>query len=314
MRFLAPWWLLLLLPVAALVAAYVVQHRRRSRYAVRFATQPMLSRLIPRSPGWRRHAPASAQLLALGLLAVAAARPEMDVEVPRERATVMVVLDTSLSMNATDVQPTRIDAAAKAAASFVEGLPEQYDVGVVGFARTAVVMAPLSTDREQAAGALSATSLGAGTAIGEGVFVSLRHIESFVERTGSEAPARIVLLSDGQNTTGRSPEEAAEAARDAGVPVSTIAYGSPDGGIDAGGMRILTPVDDTALDEIAETTRGSSYSAEDGDELEQVYDEIQSTIGWRTEQRDVTAYAVALGVLAALVAAALSLRWFSRLP
>ena len=314
MRFLAPWWLLLLLPVAALVAAYVVQHRRRSRYAVRFATQPMLSRLIPRSPGWRRHAPASAQLFALGLLAVAAARPEMDVEVPRERATVMVVLDTSLSMNATDVQPTRIDAAAKAAASFVEGLPEQYDVGVVGFARTAVVMAPLSTDREQATGALSATSLGAGTAIGEGVFVSLRHIESFVERTGSEAPARIVLLSDGQNTTGRSPEEAAEAARDAGVPVSTIAYGSPDGGIDAGGMRILTPVDDTALDEIAETTRGSSYSAEDGDELEQVYDEIQSTIGWRTEQRDVTAYAVALGVLAALVAAALSLRWFSRLP
>jgi Ca-activated chloride channel family protein len=313
-RFLAPWWLLLLLPVAALAALYVVQHRRRSKYAVRFATVPMLQRLIARSPGWRRHAPASVQLLALGLLGLAAARPEMALRVPQEQATVMVVVDTSLSMGQRDVSPSRIAAAVEAAGTFIDGLPDEYDVGVVGFARAATVLTPPTTDHAQAAASLEGLTLGGGTAIGEGIFTSLRQVETFAARIESDAPARIVLLSDGQNTVGRPPGDAALAADEAGVPVTTIAYGSDASQPSASDQGSGPTADRGSLREIAETSGGSAYVAEDGEELSEVYDEIQSSIGWRTEDRDVTAYAAALAFLLALGAAAMSLRWFSRLP
>ena len=123
MTLLSPWWLLLILPVALLAGVYVVQQRRRSQYAVRFASLPMLERLVPRRPGWRRHAPVVALLFAFALLALAAARPEIDIRVPRERATVLVAIDVSLSMKATDVEPNRLDAAADAATKFVDLAP-----------------------------------------------------------------------------------------------------------------------------------------------------------------------------------------------
>lgn len=308
MNLVAPWWLLLLVPVAALVTAYVVQQRRRSAYAVRFATLPMLERLVPRSPGWRRHAPPVFHVTALALLGLAAARPEMALRVPQEQATVMVVVDSSLSMRATDVEPSRIEAAVDAASTFINGLPDEYDVGVVGFAEGGTVLSPPTRDHVSAAASLDTVTLEGGTAIGEGIFTSLRQVRAFAERVRSDAPTRIVLLSDGQNTVGRSPADAAAAAGDAGVPVTTIAYG---GDANTGVSRGANA---EALSDIADISGGTSYSAETGDELDAVYDEIQSSIGWRTEDRDVTPYVAALAFLLALGGAALSLRWFSRLP
>lgn len=308
MNLVAPWWLLMLVPVAALALAYVVQQRRRSTYAVRFATLPMLERLVPRSPGWRRHTPPAFHLTALALLGLAAARPEMALRVPQEQATVMVVVDSSLSMRATDVEPSRIEAAVDAASTFINGLPDEYDVGVVGFAQGGTVLSPPTRDHTSAAASLDTVTLEGGTAIGEGIFTSLRQVRAFAVRVRSDAPTRIVLLSDGQNTVGRSPADAAAAAGDAGIPVTTIAYG---GDANTGVSR---GANDEALSEIADISGGTAYSAESGDELEAVYDEIQSSIGWRTEDRDVTPYVAALAFLLALGGAALSLRWFSRLP
>ena len=315
MTFLSPWWLLLLMPVALLAATYLAQHRRRSRYAVRFASLPMLERLVPRRPGWRRHTPPALMLLTFALLGLAAARPEMEVRVPREQATVIVTIDVSTSMEATDVEPNRLDAAAEAATSFVEELPEGFNVGVVTFSgRTAVRAAP-SDDREATLIALQGLTLSGRTAIGEGVFTSLEQIAAMAVRAGTDkVPAHIVLLSDGSNTSGRTPEEAATASREAGVPVSTIAYGTPDGTIERQGRVVGVPVDEETLAELAADTDGRAYTAESNDELNAVYEDIQSSIGWRTEPREVTPYVSAIALLVGLVAALLSLRWFARLP
>lgn len=315
MRFLSPWWLLLLLPVVALAAAYVLQQRRRSRYAVRFASLPMLARLAPARPGWRRHAPAAVLLLAFVLLGLAAGRPEADVRVPRERATVVVAVDVSLSMMATDVEPNRLDAATTAATRFVEGLPDGFDVGVISFSgRTSVLAAP-TTDRQADISALKSLRLAQRTAIGEGVFTSLDQVAATARRTGdAKTPAHVVLLSDGTNTTGRTPEEASAAAREAGVPVSTIAYGTPDGTVETQGQVVRVPVDEATLAALATDSGGRAYTARSSDELNQVYDDIQSAIGFRVEPREITQYAAVAALLLGLLAAAMSLRWFSRLP
>lgn len=314
MTLLSPWWLLLLLPVALLAVAYVVQQRRRSRYSVRFASLPMLERLIPQRPGWRRHAPAAALLFTFALLALAAARPEMDVRVPREKATVIVAIDVSLSMKATDVEPNRLDAASAAATRFVKGLPVGFNAGVVTFAGVTTVRTAPTGDRELAVSALENLTLAARTAIGEGVFTSLDQIRAMsASAQGTDVPAHVVLLSDGTNTTGRTPVEAARAAQEAGVPVSTIAYGTPGGVVETEGQLVPVPVDGETLATLAEDTNGGTYTAQSGAELDEVYDDIQSSIGWSTERREVTQYVAAAALLLGLLAAALSLRWFSRL-
>jgi Ca-activated chloride channel homolog len=315
MTLLSPWWLLLILPVAVLAGVYVVQQRRRSQYAVRFASLPMLERLVPRRPGWRRHAPVVAMLFAFALLALAAARPQIDIRVPRDRATVLVAIDVSLSMKATDVEPNRLDAAAAAATQFVEDLPAAFDVGLVTFAGTTSVLSPPTAEREATVAALKDLSLSERTAIGEGVFTSLAQVKSMTPANGdTPAPAHIVLLSDGTNTTGRSPEQAAAAARRADVPVSTIAYGTPSGSVEVQGQLVPVPVDEATLATLAEDTGGATYTAESGDELDKVYGDIQSSIGYRTEPHEITPYVSALALLIGLLAAALSLRWFARFP
>ncbi len=315
MTLLSPVWLLLVIPVALLALAYVLQHRRRSRYAVRFASLPMLQRLVPRRPGWRRHASAATMFCAFGLLVLATARPEVDVRVPRENATVVVTVDVSTSMQATDVQPNRLDAAAEAATRFVEGLPEGFNVGIVTFSGRTTVRATPTSDRETAMAALQNLDLAGRTAIGEGVFTSLDAIRDRARVAGEEkVPAHVVLLSDGTNTTGRTPEEAAAAARSEGVPVSTIAYGTPDGVIENQGRVLAVPVDEETLAALAENTKGRAYTAQSSDELNEVYDDIQSSIGYRTEARDVTPYVSAIALAIGLLAAAMSLRWFTRLP
>ncbi|WP_211254354.1 VWA domain-containing protein [Knoellia sinensis] len=315
MDLLAPIWLLLLLPLGALAVTYVVLQRRRRRYAVRFASLPMLEKVAPHQPGWRRHAPAAAFVLALSALALAAARPVIDVRVPHERATVIVALDVSRSMQATDVEPTRMDAAKQAAASFIENLPDTFNVGLVTFSGSTSVVAPPTKDHEAVAAALDGLPMANSTAIGEAVFTSLDQVASMSGGDESvDVPARIVLLSDGTNTSGRSPDEAAVAASEAGVPVSTIAYGTQEGTVEIQGRLVPVPVDVEALAALADGTGGVAYTAESGDELAEVYEDIGSSIGWRTEAREITPYLAAAGFLLGLGAGAMSLRWFARLP
>lgn len=318
LRLDAPLFLLLLLPVAALLVAYLLVQRRRSRYAVRFAALPMLARVAPRSPGWRRHLPAAVLLAAFGLLVLATARPEAEVRVPRETATVVVAVDVSLSMEATDVPPTRLQAAQAAATDFVEGLPAGFNVAVVTFSGQVTVAAPATTDRTLAADALAELTLAQRTAIGEGVFASLEQVERVREEFGLEGgetvPGHVVLLSDGTNTVGRSPQEAAAAAVAAGVPVSTIAYGTPVGTVEVEGQLIGVPVDELSLALLAQDSGGRTYTAASGDELSAVYEEITTRIGFRPEQRDLSQYVAVAALLLGLLAAGMSLRWTTRLP
>jgi Ca-activated chloride channel family protein len=313
MNFLSPLWLLALIPVLALAVAYVVVQRRRRRYAVRFASLPMLDRVVPQRPGWRRHVPATLVLVALLSLGLAVARPELSLRVPYDRATVVVAIDVSGSMAATDVPPNRLEAAKAAAVAFVDELPDTVNVGVVSFAGSSAVVSAPSTDHAQAQTQIAALDIGrGGTAIGEAVFSSVDQVQRMAaEAAGEEMPARVVLLSDGESTSGRSPDQGAAAALDAAVPVSTIAYGTPEGIIPGSGSRV--PIDEEALRQLAETTGGTAYTADSGEELREVYADIGSSIGWRTEQREVTPYLAALGLLMAVGAGALSLRWFSRL-
>jgi Ca-activated chloride channel homolog len=313
MTFLFPWGLLVLIPVAALAVMYLVMLHRRQRYVVRFASLPLLDKVMPERPQWRRHLPAALLLAALAMTGLAVARPELPVRVPYERATIVVAIDTSESMRARDVDPDRMTAALDAAGDFIEQLPDTFNVGVVTFAGSTTVIHPPDTDHPTARRSLSMVSTEARTAIGEGVLTSLDQIRGIVGPGQEQLPAHIVLLSDGSNTTGRSPTLAAEMAANAGVPVSTIAYGSDTGTLYSAGYSIPVPVDAAALADLSEATGGRPYEAESSNELQDVYREIGSSIGWRTEQREVTPFVAGLALLFGVIAAAFSLRWFSRM-
>jgi Ca-activated chloride channel homolog len=252
-------------------------------------------------------------LLTLGLAGVAAARPEMPIRVPYERATIIVAIDTSESMQARDVEPDRLTAAIAAAGDFIDQLPAAFNVGVVTFAGSTTVVHPAGTDHAAARASLQSVTTEPRTAIGEGVFTALDQIRLVTGDEDEDLPAHIVLLSDGSNTTGRSPTAAAHAASAAGVPVSTIAYGTENGVIDSYGYSTPVPVDTEALSELSDATDGTAYSATSSEELQDVYRDIGSSIGWRTEWREITPYVAAIALLCGLVAAGLSLRWFSRL-
>ncbi|MER5221458.1 VWA domain-containing protein [Streptomyces flaveus] len=312
----SPGWLLLLVPLLALIAVYLVVQRRRGRYAVRFTNLDLLDKIAPKQPGWRRHVPAAAFCAMVGLLIVGFARPTTEVQVPRERATIVVAFDVSASMEATDVEPTRFEAAQQAALAFVDRLPERFNAGLVPFSGTANVAVPPTTDRAALRTAIEQLTTGEGTAIGEAVVASrdaVRMLDREAERR--PPPAHIVLLSDGSNTTGRSIEEAAEEAAGDQIPVSTIAYGTEGGTIELpSGDSIPVPVDGPALENLASSTGGDFHEAATGEELQAVYEDIGSSVGHRTEEREIWQWFVAAGLLAALAAAATSLLWFSRLP
>ncbi|MFI6757569.1 VWA domain-containing protein [Micromonospora sp. NPDC050417] len=314
-RFLQPWWLLALLPVLAVAGAYVWRQLHRREHAIRFTNVELLRTLAPKGLGWRRHAAASAFLLSLAILATAMARPSVDTEEPLERATIMLAIDVSLSMEADDVAPNRLEAAQEAAKQFVGELPPTYNLGLVSFAKSANVLVPPGKDRSAVTQAIDGLVLAEATATGEAVFTSLEAIRS-VPADGAQGipPARIVLLSDGFRTAGRSVEEAAAAAQAANVPVSTIAFGTDSGQVDIGGQVQRVPVDRMALAQLAETTQGFFYEAASVTELKQVYQDMGSSIGFRTEPREVTQWYAGAALLLALCAAAMSLLWTSRLP
>jgi Ca-activated chloride channel family protein len=317
MTFQSPWWLLALLAVAALVAFYVVLQLRRQAYAARFTNVALLGSLVPKRPGWRRHLAFGIVALGLAALVVSLAVPSTEVRVPRERATVVMAVDVSLSMQATDIEPDRFRAMQSAAKEFVDVLPERINLGLVSFAGTATTLVPPTTDRAQVAQAIDNLDLAEATAIGEAVFTSLTAIENFQSSLGpgeeEAAPARIVLLSDGFSTVGRKDTQAIEAARAAGVPVSTIAFGTDYGTLDLDGETVPVPVDRATLEEIADQTGGSYSEAASAAELEQVYADLGSQIGYTTEPQDVSYWFVRGGVLLALIGAVLSLFWTNRL-
>jgi Ca-activated chloride channel family protein len=312
--FAAPGRLLLLLAVLALAAAYLLVQRRRAPYETRFSDVELLASVMPRRPGWRRHLPAGLLLLTLVALTTGFAKPSADVRVPRAKATVIVALDVSASMTATDVTPSRIDAAKAAAQEFVRSLPKTFDVGLVSFSATATVVAPPSQDRSSLTEAIASLPLGGGTAIGDAVGASVDAARAAAARNGSTAPVRLVLLSDGANTVGQSVEQGAQQAVAAGMPVTTIAYGTPDGVVVLRGQPIPVPVDVVALQGLARTTGGQSYRAQDSGQLKTVYDHIGKEVGTTSRRRDLTAAVTGLGLLTGLSAAAASLVWFRVLP
>ncbi len=316
MTWLSPERLWLLLGVVALAVAYVIAQRRRSRYAVRFTNLKLLDRVAPSRPGWRRHLPASLFLAMLGLLVVGFAQPQAEVRVPRERATVLVAVDISRSMLAGDVAPDRLTAAKDAARLFVGELPEQFNVGLVGFAGSASVFVPPGTDRAQLGNGIDRLADGAagqaGTAIGDAIAASLEQIRTLDAAAGEDTPpARVVILSDGANTSGQDPAEAARMAGELGVPVDTISFGTAAGTIGDGQQ---VPVDGETLQAVADATGGRYFEAANPEELRSAYADIGSSVGYETEVRDVSARFIGVGLGLALLAALASMFWFARLP
>ncbi|MCU1622577.1 MAG: hypothetical protein JWL79_1422 [Frankiales bacterium] len=303
----------LLLAVAAVAALYVALQVRRSTYETRLSDVDLLASVMPRRPGWRRHVPATLLILTLAALTTGFARPTADVRVKRDKATVMVVLDVSASMLATDVSPSRIEAAKAAAAAFVHGLPATFSVGLVSFSGTAALVVPPTTDKSSVAGAISALQLGGGTAIGDAVGVAVKAAQA-VQASGNKAPVRIVLLSDGGNTVGQPVSAGADQAVKAGMPVTTIAYGTPDGYVAVRGQFIPVPVDRATLEGLARTTGGQHYQALSETELRAVYKSISKEAGTTTKRKELTAAMTGVALLLGLSAAAASLVWFRVLP
>ncbi|TDC50526.1 VWA domain-containing protein [Actinomadura sp. KC345] len=315
MTFLSPerLWLLGILPL--LGAAYVLLQMRRGRHAVRFTNLALLSQVAPKRPGWRRHVAATLFLIMIAFMMIGFARPADSVKVPRDRATIMVAVDVSLSMMARDVSPSRFEAAKAAAKNFIGELPERFNVGVIGFAGNANLVAAPSADRSAAVASLDQLALAKRTAIGEAVFTSLQAVRSFdAEARQDPPPAHIVLLSDGDNTTGRTVQEAVDASRVAQVPVSTIAFGTPYGTVDIEGETTSVSVNKETLRTLADSTEGKAYEAADADQLREVYANIGSSLGFEIEHQDVAARYIGIALLFALSAGGASLAWFSRLP
>jgi Ca-activated chloride channel family protein len=258
---------------------------------------------------------ALAFLLSLLGLGLAMARPSVDEKQPLERATVILAIDVSLSMEADDVAPTRIEAAQEAAKAFVNELPATYNVGLVSFAKSANVLVSPTKDRNSVIAGIDGLTLAEATATGEAVFTSLDAIRSVpADGANGAPPARIVLLSDGYRTSGRSIDDAATAASQANVPVSTIAFGTDEGTVNIGGSIQGVPVDRRALESLAESTQGFFYEAATAEALQQVYQDMGSSIGFKTVPREITQWYVGIGLLFAFAAAGMSLLWTSRLP
>jgi Ca-activated chloride channel family protein len=309
-------WLLVVL--AALLVGYLVLHGRRQQYAVRFTNLDLLDSVAPKRPGWRRHLPAAAFLLGGLSLVVALAHPTRAERVPSERATIILAIDVSLSMQADDVKPTRLEAAQTAATSFLDEVPATVNVGLLSFSGTVSLLVSPTTDREAVRTAIAGLQLQEGTAIGSAILASLDALKQVPSAgAGSEpVPGRIVLMSDGKTTVGQPNSQGVAAAQKAQVPVTTIAFGTDQGSISVEGspLPVPVPVNREALRDIADQTGGSFFEAFTESELANVYRNIGSSIGYKTEQRDIAAWFVGVGALMLLLAAAGSLLWTSRFP
>ena len=319
MSFTWPLALIALAAIPVLVALYIDRDRRRVASQAEFGNLDLLPNVIDREPGRLRYLPPLIMLVALVFLIVGVARPHATVSVPREEATIVLAMDVSRSMKATDIEPTRLDAARTAAKTFLDEVPEKFRVGVVSFATRAVVGVAPTEDRELVVTALDTLAPGEGTAIGDAVALSLRVGQP--QEEGAKAPPRaIVLLSDGARDGGQvEPAEAAQQAKQRGVPVYTVLVGTPDGVVEeqlTGGFRriIRVPPNPETLEQVAATSGGTFFQAPDAEGLKSVYEELGSRLGTREQDREITDVFAAVAAALLLVAATISAVLFKRVP
>ena len=347
MTFAAPGLLVGLVLVPLGLAAYLAIQRRRGRYAVRFTNVDLLANLVPKAPAWRRHVPPALYLVAIGALVLALARPSMTIAVPREEATVVLAIDVSRSMRATDVEPTRLAAAQQAASDFVDRLPAGFKVGLVVFSTEARTLVTPTTDRTQLHDALDSLRADGGTALGDAIALSLEAAGLDVpagmgegaldpspsssaapeaspsspdDATGEDPIVATVLLSDGANSTGElEPLDAASRAAALGVPVYTIALGTTEGIVDVPNqVGILEPMpvppDPETLATVAEMTDGRFFEAPTSADLAAIYENLGSRVGYENEVQEVTQLFAAAGLAFVVAGAALAAHWFNRFP
>ena len=327
MTFAWPIALVGLAAIPVLAVLYVLSGRRRRRDARRFANPALVPNLVPASPGWRRHVAPLLALAALALLVVGVARPHVVRNVERDDATIVLAIDTSRSMTAKDVQPSRFAAAKRAALAFLDELPDNYSVGIVSFSTSADPVLPPTTDREAAKTALDELRLGSGTAIGNAITRSVdlalgqrsRQQQTAPRpRTGERSPAAVLLLSDGAQTAGDiRPGPAAERARRLGVPVSTVALGTGNAVVEVprpGGLkeRVVVAPDVPTLRNIARTSGGTFSAAPDAARLESVYRELGTRLARDRKRVEVTSAFAAGGAVLMLIGSTLSSLWFRR--
>jgi Ca-activated chloride channel family protein len=337
-------WLLVAVPL--LVAVYLLLLARKKQRAVRYASLAIVRDALGAGQRVRRHVPPLLLLLAVTAMCIAIARPTAVITLPSEQRTIVLAIDVSLSMRATDVEPSRMVAAQEAAKSFIEELPPDVRIGIVSFAGTALLVQAPTQNKEDLIAAIDRLELQRHTAIGSGIIMALATIfpdagidlESMIfggrdmtrgvsldksakgeakpftpVAPGSYASAAIVLLSDGRRTTGPDPMDAAKMAADRGVRVFTVGLGTPQGGT-AGfeGWSIYMRFDEEALKAVAEVTRGSYFSAATAAELKKVYQTLNTRFTMEKKETEVSALFTALAALLAIVAGALSLLWFNR--
>lgn len=322
MSFQAPWRLILIVAPVAILITYLIVQKRRQKYAMRFTSVDLLASVAPRRPGWQRHISAALMLIAVLALVVGFAKPERTVKVPKQRGTILLDIDTSGSMAANDVAPTRLAAAQAAAKQFVAKLPPGLKIGLLSFDSTARLLVSPTTDRVPVTAAIDSLQLGGGTATGDAIFQSLDAIKALPKEANNKpAAAAIVLMSDGTPTIGRngqSPEEtvstATAAAKTAKVPINTIAFGTPNGTVTSQGEVVPVPADPQAMQDIAKNANGKSFTASTVGQLNSVYEQIRRSVGYDSVLRDITAWFTGLGLLLAILTAAAALFWMQRIP
>jgi Ca-activated chloride channel family protein len=327
-------WLLLLVPL--LLAAYIWAQRRRQRYALRFASLSLIKEALGKGPGIRRHIPPALFLIALSVMIVALARPEAVIVLPKQEGTVVLVIDVSGSMQADDLQPTRMEAAKAAARSFVEKQPQGVRIAVVSFTDNAFIVQAPTTDREPVLGAINRLQPQRGTAVGRGLLSALdaifeQNLSGFLDvgpnarvtpaptptplPRGEYAPAIVVLLTDGESNTGPDPVEIAKQAALRGVRVFTVGVGSSEGTVlHIQGRSVRTRLDEASLKKIADLTDGQYFNASNEGDLKNIYDNLGSRTVLRTEKSEITYLLTGGAIIMSLFAGILSLLWFNRLP
>jgi len=320
MSFQSPLALIGLVLVPVLVGLYVVRERRRERYATRFTAPALLPNLVAAAPGWRRHLPVALFLVALAAMIVGVARPHASVSVQREEATVLIAIDSSLSMSSQDVRPSRLAAAQSAAQAFVDGMPKKFRVGVIGFAGRAYVAVPPTEDRELVHSALKALKPGEGTALGDAVALGTRLARAERTSDGRIPPTAMLVISDGAQMSGRTtPQVAAAQAKSAHIPVYTVVVGTPDGVVNvpvAGGYQaqLRVPPSPETLRTVASMTAGQFFTAPDATRLSQIYEKLGSRLGHRRQKREITDLFAGGSAAFLVFGGALSALWFRRVP
>jgi Ca-activated chloride channel family protein len=315
MSFQSPWLLLGLLAIPLLVGLYLTSQQRRRAYTVRFTNLALLNQVMGKGPGFRRHIPAILFIAGVAGLLFSMARPQATIRIPKGQTSVVLAVDVSGSMAATDVQPTRIEAAIAAGRTLIDKLPSNSQVGLVIFNSQAQVVSPITGDKGSVKDALGSLSPGGGTAIGDAIQVAVAQLVSIVDPNGpkSQHYALVVLLTDGSSNTGIDNATAAANAAQAHIPVDTIGIGARNQTTMVHG-QVVDGVDEQALQSIASATGGHYYYASDEGQLNHIYSDLGSHIGWVTTNLDLTVPFLAFGTIILVVGGLFSLRWFRLLP